>query len=186
MKKKLIFAMSVLLFSVVGIASVVAQPIEVRRVEGEIGAGMVLGLWGLDYEHCTPGPKINLELRYNLPKVPVDVGLHISPYAVCRNRTIDQHKDKDSNRALDLMVVSDYNFRRGQKVSFFAGAGLGVTAQSSPRILTLLSAMPRVGVEFSNHLRLTAAFSFSQREVSHFSLSVGGVFGGGPKKNRNK
>lgn len=182
MKKKLIFAMSALLFSVVGIASVVAQPIEVRRVEGEIGAGMTVGLW----DHSTPGPKINLELRYNLPKVPVDVGLHISPYAVYHNRIIDQHKDKDSNLALDLMVVSDYNFRRGQKLSFFAGAGLGVTAQSSPRILTLLSAMPRVGVEFSNHLRLTAAFSFSQREVSHFSLSVGGVFGGGPKKNRNK
>ena len=182
MKKIFVFAMSGLMFMFVGIVSVSAQTMDVRRVEGEIGAGMACGLWKLDYEHCTPGPKINLELRYNLPKVPIDVGLHISPYAVYRNRTIDQHIDKDSDLALDLMAVSDYNFRRGRKVSFFAGAGVGVTVQSSRT--TLLSAMPRVGVEFFNHLRLTAAVSFSQKDVSHFSLSIGGVFGGGPKKNK--
>ena len=41
---------------------------------------------------------------------------------------------------------------------------------------------PRVGVEFIHHIRLTGQFNISRKGYNNFSLSIGFVLGGRPKK----
>ena len=73
-----------------------------------------------------------------------------------------------------------YNFRRGEKVSYFVGAGVGATFYNADT--TKLCFMPRVGMEFFNRLRLTMAYMAGPNAKNTLNLTLGVAIGGGRKK----
>jgi hypothetical protein len=78
-----------------------------------------------------------------------------------------------------FLVVSDYNFRRGRKVSYFVGAGVGTTIYDG--VTAKLCLMPRVGMEIFNRMRLTAAYMVGPNAKNTLNLAVGIAIGGGRK-----
>ena len=174
-----------------------ASTLEVRRIEGEIGLGLVFATGKLQFDRVNTGATGHIELRYNLRRQPIDVGVQVSGAIF--------HRESDMAgrlkfRGWNLLAVSDYNYRRGRRVSLFGGLGLGYASiiNSAPitfdntqphwgRISTgdktgSFCVMPRIGVEFFNHLRLTLDYKWQEKANCHFSLTLGGVFGGGRKK----
>lgn len=190
MRKVLLFLL-VTLFTI----SSYAQDYDIRAVEVEVGAGFVSGLGKMDFVRLKPGAKFYGELRYNLKRKPVDVGLHISGCSF--SREANSEFGRRNTMLVDIMAVSDYNFCRGENLSYFVGAGVGYAYVESgakitnPDIAVMSVAgennacfMPRIGIEFANHVRISFSFIFAERSSNHFAISIGGVFGGGLKKNR--
>lgn len=170
---------------------------EVRRIEGEIGVGAVFGADKLNFDKNRLGATFYAEGRYNMHRLPLDVGIQVSGAIFHR----------ESNNAGELrfntwnvMAVSDYNFRPCKKVSFFAGIGLGYAALVNSAPIGFDNSgsnwggfstgsktgsfclMPRVGVEFFHHLRVTFDYKLQEKANRHFGLTLGIVFGGGVKK----
>ena len=99
----------------------------------------------------------------------------------------------------NVLVVTDYNFRRYNKISFFTGIGLGYATldnslpisfdDSKPNWGGFLTGykkgsfcfMPRIGVELFHHLRMTLDYKLQEKANRHFGFSLGVVFGGGRK-----
>lgn len=186
-------------------------PREVRAIEGEIGFGIRFGAPKLGFDE-TIGFTCQIEMRYNLPRLPLDFGIQASMGTLNRFRSpIDPSlpswlRDDDVwIKSWNVLVVSDYTWRRTKRVSFFAGLGLGyahfdATAPISEYVSEdpyyyALSAgdpkngicvMPRIGIEFFHHLRLTLDYKFQERANRHFNISIGGVFGGGKKKYKTQ
>lgn len=169
---------------------------EVRRFEGEIGVGINFGADKLNFNSNRIGATFFAEGRYNLQRLPIDVGLQIAGSIF--------HRDADNAGNLEfqtwnVLAVTDYNFRRCNKVSFFAGFGLGYTAldtsgpirfdNSNPNWAGFSTGdkkgsfcfMPRVGVELFHRLRFTFDYKLQEKTNRHFDLTVGFVFGGGRK-----
>ena len=175
-----------------------AQKVEVRRFEGEIGIGLINGVNKLTLDGCDAGPRLYAELRYNLHALPIDVGLQFS--SAYFHRDAESQADRLQTKSCNIMAVADYNIFRGRKISFFAGAGVGcgILNLTAPITITRpderwsgytsgegkakFSVMPRIGVEFFNHLRLTLFYTGEEKANNHYGLSIGGVFGGGKKQ----
>ena len=79
------------------------------------------------------------------------------------------------------MAVSDYNFRRGRGASCFIGLGVGVTSYYRWDAHKF-SIMPRVGVEFFNFLRMTAAYQMGMGSKQNLNVTLGLVIGGYRKR----
>lgn len=179
-------------------ATAFAQKVDVRRLEGEIGVGLINGVNKLTLDGCDAGPRLYAELRYNLQVLPIDVGVQLSSGYF--HRGADSQAHRLQTKSCNIMAVADYNFFRGRKISFFAGAGVGcgVLNLTAPITITRpdeqwsgytagdgkakFSVMPRAGVEFFNHLRLTLFYTGEEKANNHYGLSIGGVFGGGRKR----
>lgn len=73
-----------------------------------------------------------------------------------------------------LLPVFDYNFRQGQKISYFIGSGLGMMISRVNNYSSgSLCAMPRIGVEFFHHLRLTLDYKGNPRgEYNYGEINV--------------
>lgn len=171
MSMKKLLVLLLFLFGYV-VAVMAHEPI--RRVEGEIALGTTLPTHNLGNDGKLLGIKATIELRYNQRSLPLDYGLQFS---VSDYRFRDHNEsDSERNDAIYLMALSDYNFRRNEKASFFVGAGMGIADESS------FCLMPRCGVELWRHLRITMAYHVSEKHLSGLSLTVGVVFGGGKKK----
>ena len=180
------------------LTSTFAQKVEVCRLEGEIGVGLVNGVSKLTLDGCDAGPRLYAELRYNLRILPIDVGLQFS--SAYFHRGADGQEHRLQTKSSNIMAVADYNLFRGRKISLFAGAGVGcgVLNHTAPITITYpderwsgyttgdgkakFSVMPRFGVEFFNHLRLTLFYTGEEKANNHYGLSIGGVFGGGRKR----
>lgn len=166
-------------------------------VEGEVGTGLVFGTGKVGFDKINPGAAFYAELRYNFKKLPLDAGLHVAGNIFQRESDMaGQLKFKSWN----FMAVADYNFRQQSKVSFFAGAGVGYASieNSAPIVFDdsqpnwggfttgtksgSLCIMPRIGVELFHHLRVTASYLLADKANSHFNLTIGVTFGGGPRK----
>lgn len=187
-----------LIIAIVCCATSFAQKVEVRRLEGEIGVGLVNGASKLSLDGCDAGPLLYAELRYNLRALPIDVGVQLSSSYF--HREADGQADRLQTKSGNIMAVADYNLFRGRKISIFAGAGVGcgVLNLTAPISITRpdeqwsgystgegkakISIMPRFGVELFNHLRLTLFYVGEERANIHFGLSIGGVLGGGRKR----
>ncbi|MBO5044753.1 MAG: hypothetical protein J6C45_06920 [Alistipes sp.] len=175
-----------------------AQKTEVRRLEGEIGIGLVNGVNSLTLDNCATGPKLYGELRYNFRMLPIDVGMQVSGSYFWREA--ESQPERLKSRSYNVMAVADYNLFRGRRVSLFAGVGvgLGVLSMSHPIDIKNPDAhwagystgegknkpcfSPRVGVELFNHLRLTVHYMAEEKANNHFGFSIGGVIGGGRKR----
>lgn len=187
-----------LLIALMCCAASFAQKTEVRRLEGEIGVGLVNGVSKLTLDGCDAGPRLYAELRYNLRILPIDVGLQFS--SAYFHRGADGQAHRLQTKSSNIMAVADYNLFRGRKISLFAGAGVGcgVLNHTAPITITYpderwsgyttgdgkakFSVMPRFGVELFNHLRLTLFYTGEEKANNHYGLSIGGVFGGGRKR----
>lgn len=150
--------------------------VEVRRVEASFSVGASLfedRFYGSSASN--DGYTFDTELRYNLRRVPMDVGIISS--SDMRTLADDDLIWWDD---LSLLAVTDYNFRRGRRISYFVGAGAGVTIYNED--VTKLCLMPRVGVEFFNRLRLTTAYKVGPEAKNNLNITLGIVVGGGCKK----
>lgn len=179
-------------------ATAFAQKVEVRRLEGEIGVGLVNGVNKLTLDGCDAGPLLYAEIRYNLRALPIDVGVKFSNSYF--HRGADSQTHRLQTKSCNIMAVADYNLFRGRTISFFAGAGVGcgVLNLTAPITITRpderwsgytagegkakFSVMPRLGVELFNHLRLTLFYTGEEKANNHYGLSIGAVFGGGRKR----
>lgn len=155
-----------------------AQEVEVRRVEGSISLGA--SFFEDSFYESTAGEiglLSSVELRYNFRSVPMDVGV----MSMMDIRGGDCELCNGSWEGdLSFLAVTDYNFRRGRKVSYFVGAGVGATFYNVDT--TKLCIMPRVGMEFFNRMRLTMAYMAGPNAKNTLNLTLGVAIGGGRKK----
>ena len=155
-----------------------AQEVEVRRVEGSISLGA--SFFEDSFYESTAGEiglLSSVELRYNLRSVPMDVG--VMSMMDIRGGDCELCNGSWENN-LSFLAVTDYNFRRGKRVSYFAGVGVGVTFYNVDT--TKLCVMPRVGMEFFNRMRLTMAYMVGPNAKNTLNLTLGVAIGGGRKK----
>lgn len=167
---------------------------EVGCIEAEVGVGFVFGAEKLNFDKTKLGATFHAEMRYNLRRLPLDVGIQAGGTIFHReSRNPRQLKFKTWN----LLAVSDYNFRRCKNISFFAGIGLGYVSldNSAPIIFDDtpdnwggystggktggFCFMPRAGVELFHRLRLTIDYKLQEEANRHFGITLGVVFGGG-------
>jgi opacity protein-like surface antigen len=155
-----------------------AQEVEVRRVEGSISLGA--SFFEDSFYESTAGEiglLSSVELRYNFRSVPMDVG--VMSMLDIRGGDCELCNGSWENN-LSFLAVADYNFRRGKRVSYFAGVGVGATFYDANT--TKLCFMPRVGMEFFNRLRLTMAYMAGPNAKNTLNLTLGVAIGGGRKK----
>ena len=171
-------------------------PREVSALEFEIGAGLLVGADRLNFDNTRTGASFFAEGRYNLPRIPVDIGVQVNGSIFHRE---SEQAGELKFKAWNVLAVSDYNFFRTSRVSLFAGAGFGYayleeTAPISfddtqPNWVGFSSAgglrgvcfMPRAGAEFFHRLRITFDYRLQEKANRHCNLSLGFVFGGGKK-----
>ena len=194
--KKLIFAFA-LLCCIQGNAQTSQSTVadrKVGRIEGEIGGGFSFGADKLNFDKNKLGATFYAEARYNMQRVPLDIGVQAGGTIFHRESVNDGQL---KFRTWNVMAVSDYNFRRCKKISLFAGIGLGYASLDNSAPITFddsqsnwggfstgtrtgsLCFMPRIGVELFHHLRVTLDYKLQEKANRHFGLSLGVVFGGG-------
>lgn len=196
--KKLIFAFALLvLCSLPGNAQTghpEAADREVGRLEGEIGGGFSFGADKLNFDKNKLGATFYAEGRYNMRRVPLDVGVQAGG-TIFHRESVNAGQLKF--RTWNVMAVTDYNFRRYKNISLFAGVGLGYASLDHSAPITFDDSqsnwggfstgtrtgsfcfMPRIGVELFHHLRVTLDYKLQEKANRHFGLSLGVVFGGG-------
>ena len=163
---------------------------QVRAFEGEFSYGMAIPTNDLGGDvKVGKNRLLQLEVRYNLPWHPIDVGVLLRGTTIHRlYEPVDDVWPTDADwdvSAWYTMAVADYNFRRGSDASFFVGLGAGIGSQDAwndDDVDVKFCMMPRVGVELWKHLRLTLAYTYMDKQTNNFGLSIGVVFGGGNKK----
>lgn len=181
------------LFAFVALSTLMAQaqtPI-VQMMEGEIRAGLTTPLGGYHMGKAQVSGTLGIEGRYNFKGTPCDCGLMLDLSTARRGYEHlynDGYDRWQSNRTLALAATGEYNFRQGSKINPFAGAALGVAFNDVvgdkyfPSKGTSMIFAPRVGVEFIYHIRLMAQFNVCRKGYNNFSLTLGFVLGGRPKK----
>jgi len=194
--KKLIFAFA-LLCCIQGNAQTSQSTVadrKVGRIEGEIGGGFSFGADKLNFDKNKLGATFYAEARYNMQRVPLDIGVQAGG-TIFHRESVNAGQLKF--RTWNVMAVSDYNFRRCKKISLFAGIGLGYASLDHSAPITFddsqsnwggfstgtrtgsLCFMLRIGVELFHHLRVTLDYKLQEKANRHFGLSLGVVFGGG-------
>lgn len=195
MKKRVfVLVLACLSLGTVRAASPLQTDKEAGRIEGEIGGGVAFGSGKSGFDRNDPGATFHAELRYNLRRLSLDVGVQAG--GTIFHRTAHRAGELKF-RSWNILAVSDYNFRRCRKVSLFAGIGLGYAFLDNSAPIRFddtqtnwggfstgtktgsLCFMPRIGIEYWQRLRLTGAYCLEERANSHFSLTLGIVLGGG-------
>lgn len=160
-------------------------------MEGEIRGGLTTPLGGYHTGKAQVSGTLGIEGRYNFKGTPWDCGLMLDLSTARRGYEHlfnDGYDRWQSNRTLALAATGEYNFRQGSKINPFAGAALGVAFNDVvgdkyfPSKGTSMIFAPRVGVEFIYHIRLMAQFNVCRKGYNNFSLTIGFVLGGRPKK----
>ena len=154
----------------------------VRSVEFEIGGG---GSVAMRQGKSCGGMELKMELRCNIPNSNWDLGINFTAGGTMEGVQYDKvnHLYLDEVTTYMLPII-DYNWRRGKKISYFFGGGLGMyTSRINDNTDAGLGIMPRAGVEFFNRLRLTADYKWNIQGIyNYLNFSAGFVFGGGKKK----
>ena len=189
MKKNNYFFSMLALFLAFGTASFAQE--QVRKLEFEAGLGYSLAM--TKEEHYGSLSAL-LELRYNLRHSPWDVGIHYEN-SVAPLESVDYEALYDISPGFNptgttdedihyILPVADYNFHRGERLSYFIGGGLGMSiCRIEYNTRGSFALMPRAGVELFNHLRLTLSYKYNSRGIYHYlGLSISGVLGGGRKR----
>ncbi|WP_289289478.1 hypothetical protein [uncultured Muribaculum sp.] len=170
---------------------IVAETPVVQMLEGEIRAGLTTPIGGYHTGKAQISASLGIEGRYNIKGTPWDCGLMLDLSTARRGYEHlynDGYDRWQSNRTLALALTGDYNLRQGTKINPFAGMALGVGFNDVvgdkyfPTKGTSFYAAPRIGVEFLYHIRVCAQLNLCRKGYNNFSLSLGFVFGGRPKK----
>lgn len=100
----------------------------------------------------------------------------------------DNYDRWQTNRTLSFAALTNYNIRQGRIFNPFFGCALGVAFNDvvgdryfPSKGVSMLFA-PRVGVEIIRHIRITGQFNICRKGYNNFSIAVGFVLGGRPKK----
>lgn len=185
----------IFLFVVLATASMNAQTKIVQMMEGEIRAGLTAPLGGYYTGKAQVSAALGIEGRYNVKGTPWDCGLMLDLSTARRGYEHlynDGYDRWQSNRTLALAITGEYNLRQGTKINPFAGAAMGVAFNDVvgdkyfPSKGTSMLFAPRIGVEFIHHIRLMAQFNICRKGYNNFSLTLGLVLGGRPKKINDK
>lgn len=168
-----------------------AQTPVVQMMEGEVRAGLTTPLGSYHTGQAQISGTLGLEGRYNFKGTPWDCGLMLDLSTARRGYEHLYHDGYDrwqSNRTLALAATGEYNLRQGTKINPFVGAALGVAFNDVvgdkyfPTKGTSMLFAPRVGVEIIYHIRIMAQFNISRKGYNNFSLTLGFILGGRPKK----
>ena len=166
----------------------------VRALELEIGVGAITAAKKLDFDKNKVGYNLLAEVRYNLKRLPLDVGVRLDGDMFNRQMTIDKNMFKF--RSFNALLVFDLNINRKGIFSPFIGLGIGggVTSNQAMTIKDVANqpiketvngaafcCTPRVGVELFHRARVTLYYKHHKRANSHYGLSAGFVIGGGRK-----
>jgi opacity protein-like surface antigen len=196
------------------VAGVHSASAQVRKWELEVGAGAITPTSKLEFDKNTVGWNAMAEVRRNFGALPLDLGLRVDGNVF--NRKYEELEDLLHTQfsSLNVMAVADLNVLRAKQILFFVGAGLGygwLAAENqiiNPEIpeglkdkyeafktvkeTSVLTVMPRVGIELFHHLRATLYYKVHAgskdeqlkdlvKGQGHFGLSLGVVLGGGLK-----
>ena len=168
-----------------------AHPGTVQMMEGEIRAGLTTPLDGYHTGKAQVSAALGIEGRYNFKGTPWDCGLMLDLSTARRGYKHlynDGYDRWQSNRTLALAAAGEYNLRQGTKINPFVGTALGVAFNDVvgdkyfPSKGSSMLFAPRIGIEFLYHIRLMAQFNICRKGYNNFSLTVGFVLGGKPKK----
>lgn len=158
-----------------------------RHIEFELGLGVMQSFHKLVFDHSLPGACPYAEIKYVFRKVPVDLGLNVSGQIFSR---IGENERLDF-MSWNIMAVSDYSFYQTSSMRLFAGLGVGMsffewdhhikiigpgTYASGDGDYSLLCAMPRIGINFYNHLNVSLGYIFEDSANSNLNLRVAYVF----------
>ena len=169
MKKTLFF---ILIF--LGINICYGQELKHRTVDIELGLGITFGAVKFpDYEGGI-GPCLKLEGRYNFKEFSVDVGLQIAQCPIIRDHPFTSN-ETDVNRVSSILLLGDYQFRKGKRINTYAGLGVG-PVWSEDSNSTYACIVPRIGVKCFNHLNLYLDYKYATRADRHASLCLGFYF----------
>lgn len=163
--------------------------IPVQPIEGEILVGYSCPLYKIkDLDPSLTFPDLGVEVRYNF-QIPVSVGATAKIYNINRYPEVPSTYGDgvDYYGGFLFGANGEYDFRRGRKVNPFVsiGAGLAIlnnTNDTQDNYLKRGYFQPKVGVELFHHLRINLSVIFTRRDACGFSLSIGGVIGGRPRK----
>lgn len=157
------------------------------RFEGEVALGAVLGYSRLPgFDNNAVGICASVEARYNFRQAPFDVGLRAG--GSWYSRQAPGVCTPDPFAAGSLMAVADYNLFLTRNLTLFAGIGAGGIAcrpaydvqHGAPNDWSIrFCAMPRLGCECWNRLRITLGYLCTERANRHLSLTFGIAIGGG-------
>lgn len=175
-------------------SSYAVEPRLVRMFEFEARGGFTVPLGGYRGGHTFASVTLGLELRYNTEEQPWDCGVFLQLDGANRHFDIPSRPNgywHQTNRTWAYGITGDYNFRQGYRINPFVGIGIG--AASIDQVGSLgcqtVSAenafvlMPRAGIEFFHHIRLTAHCMIVRRGFHTAALTIGFVIGGRPKKS---
>ena len=113
--KKLIFVFALLCFlqGNAQTSQLAVAERQVGRFEGEIGGGISFGADKLNFDKNKLGATFYTEARYNMQRVPLDVGVQVGGTIFHRESVnAGQLKFKTWN----VMAVTDYNLQRHKKI----------------------------------------------------------------------
>ena len=135
----------------------------------------------------TLGIILGTEVRFNLYDGKISSGIEISFGGYFREYEVyvpyydDWHKYTDvKTNFLSFQGLCDYNFNPRNKISPFAGVGLGLVASGyddGPDGVTIAPSI-RIGCEFYKFLRTTLDYRIMKYGFNFFSLRLGFVIGG--------
>lgn len=162
-----------------------SEDLPVKTFEMEVKFEFTYPLSSLAGTTNNLGGGIGLEARWNLRRLPIDIGAELNFNNASRSVSGD-----DQGFCLNsLQAVADYNFLRGHKVSPFVGLGLGAGdrdisgwGESMADEGGTFCVTPRAGVELFRHLRLTLDARIASKYYNTVGFSIGYVFGGGLRK----
>ena len=158
------------------------------RFEGEVAVGATFGYSSLrGYRNTAAGPCLAVECRYNFRRLPFDAGLRID--ASFYSRWPRSSCSSDPFPVATVMAVADYNVQVTRRMALYAGVGVGYAAimrtaagaevdDGSFDGQIRFAAMPRIGCECWNRLRVTLGYVCTERANRHLTLTVGIAIGG--------
>lgn len=182
MKKILLLAMLLL-----AVLNCEAQSVPVKVFELEPFVGVTYGLASnADTRHS--GPALGLEARWNIWPGSLDIGdrLYIGAAVIEDRGGISRYY------TFSETAFIDHNFNRGRAVSPFVGVGLSLNYYGiigdredgyDRDAIMGPGFVPRVGVEFFRHLRLTLMAQLGKKNYDTVALTIGYAFGGGKRKD---
>lgn len=160
--------------------NVKSETLEVQRIEGEIHIGTSYAFKGSPGYENVLGFDYGAELRYNLKKVPVALGIMFEEYDL--SRSSDEHGGSTWEGGELYGVTGEYNFRRGKNCNPFVGMALGgMDDATGDKFRPFVR--PKIGVEMFHHLRISLSATLTCAQQNGFSISIGWVIGGSPKNN---
>lgn len=175
------FSLIILALTLSTLGAHAAEPMKVQCIEGELNLGISAPFKEIkDHSNCA-GFDIGAELRYNLPRVPVAIGAMFELYNPERTTKGDYAGPADDYSGVLYGLTGEYNFRRGRDVNPFVGLGAGVDNLTDDSKCYAF-ARPKIGVELFHHIRINASVTITERHATGWTLSVGFVFGGRPRK----